>query len=91
MKRHQDEAARILWSDPNLVGAMSSVGLGGARGGTNQGSFRIAMKPRSERLPIDQVIAELRRKFQRIAGLNVFLQVRPILNIGGLVSKAQYQ
>jgi hydrophobe/amphiphile efflux-1 (HAE1) family protein len=91
MKRHQDEAARILWSDPNLLGAMSSVGLGGARGGTNQGSFRIAMKPPSERLPIDQVVSELRRKFQRIAGLNVFLQIRPIINIGGLVSKAQYQ
>jgi multidrug efflux pump subunit AcrB len=91
MVRHQAEAARILWTDPNIEGAMSSVGSGGARGGSNQGSFRITLKPRDERLPIDSVIAELRRKFARIPGINVFLQNRPIITIGGLISKAQYQ
>src|SRR5262245_7067031 len=91
MRRHQAEAARIIWSDPNIEGAMSSVGSGGARGGSNQGSFRITLKPRSERLPIEQIMAELRRKFAQIPGLNVFVQNRPIITIGGLVSKAQYQ
>src|SRR6185503_3774391 len=91
MRRHQDIAAQILWSDPNVLGAMSSVGSGGARGGSNQGSFRITLKPRDQRLGVDGVIAELRRKFAVIPGLNVYLQNRPILTIGGLVSKAQYQ
>ncbi len=91
MQRHQNEAAKILWSDPNLQGTMSSVGAGGARGGANQGQFRIALKPRSERLPINQVIAELRRKLANIPGLNVYLQNRPLITIGGLISKAQYQ
>jgi hydrophobe/amphiphile efflux-1 (HAE1) family protein len=91
MKRHQDEAAQIVWKDPNVDGAMSSVGSGGARGGPNQGSFSIVLKPRGQRPPVDQVIAELRQKFQRIPGLNVYLQNRPIITIGGLVSKAQYQ
>jgi hydrophobe/amphiphile efflux-1 (HAE1) family protein len=91
MSRHQSEAARILWSDPNIQGAMSSVGSGGARGGSNQGSFRITLKPRDERPPIDQVIGELRRKFAQIPGLNVFVQNRPVITIGGLLSKAQYQ
>jgi multidrug efflux pump subunit AcrB len=36
-------------------------------------------------------MADLRRKFARIPGLNVFLQNRPIITIGGLVSKSQYQ
>jgi HAE1 family hydrophobic/amphiphilic exporter-1 len=91
MRRHQDLAARILWNDPNVLGAMSSVGSGGARGGSNQGSFRITLEPREQRRAVDQVIAELRRKFAAIPGLNVYLQNRPILTIGGLVSKAQYQ
>ena len=91
MMRHQLQAAKILWTDPNVAGAMSSVGSGGARGGVNQGTMRITLKPRSQRLPIDQVMAELRRKFVRIPGLNVFVQNRPIITIGGLVSKAQYQ
>jgi HAE1 family hydrophobic/amphiphilic exporter-1 len=91
MSRHQAEAAKIIWSDPNIQGAMSSVGSGGARGGSNQGSFSMVLKPRAERLPIDQVMAELRRKFARIPGLNVYVQNRPPITIGGLVSKAQYQ
>ena len=91
MSRHQAEAARILWNDPNVDGAMSSVGSGGARGGSNQGSFRITLKQRDQRPPIDAVIAELRRKFARIPGLNVFVQNRPLITIGGLISKAQYQ
>jgi len=91
MQRHQDEAAKILWSDPNLQGTLSSVGYGGARGGSNQGYLRIGLKPRSERPPIDDVIAELRRKLAAIPGLNVYLQNRPVITIGGLISKAQYQ
>jgi len=91
MKRHQDEAAQILRDDPNVAGTMSSVGSGGARGGSNQGSLSMVLKPRGQRLPIDAVMVELRRKFQRIPGLNVYLQNRPIITIGGLVSKSQYQ
>ncbi len=91
MSAHQAEAAQIVWNDPNVEGGTSSVGSGGARGGSNQGSFVIVLKPRGERLPINQVMAELRRKFARIPGLNVYLQNRPPITIGGLVSKAQYQ
>jgi HAE1 family hydrophobic/amphiphilic exporter-1 len=91
MMRHQNEVAQIIWNDPNVLSAMSSVGSGGVRGGVNQGSFRIALKPRSQRLPIDEIMTELRRKVARVPGINVFLQNRPILTIGGLVTKAQYQ
>ncbi len=91
MRRHQEEASQILQSDPNVEGTMSSVGSGGARGGSNQGSFVMVLKPRSQRLPIEQVMAEMRRKLARIPGLNVYIQNRPAITIGGLVSKAQYQ
>jgi HAE1 family hydrophobic/amphiphilic exporter-1 len=91
MMRHQMQAAQILWSDPNVSGAMTAVGSGGARSGVNQGTFRIALRPRAQRLSIDGVMAELRRKFAQIPGINIYLQNRPILTIGGLISKAQYQ
>ncbi|HXJ00478.1 MAG TPA: efflux RND transporter permease subunit [Micropepsaceae bacterium] len=91
MSAHQAEAARIIWSDPNVAGAISTVGSGGARGGSNQGSFVMVLKPRDKRLPINAVMAEMRRKFSAIPGLNVYLQNRPLITIGGLVSKAQYQ
>src|SRR5262249_14031776 len=61
------------------------------RGGSNQGSFAIVLKPRDKRVDINEVMAELRRKFARLPGINVYLQNRPSITVGGLVSKAQYQ
>jgi hydrophobe/amphiphile efflux-1 (HAE1) family protein len=92
MRRHQEEAARILLQDPNVEGFMTSVGSGGTRGGLNSGGFRIQLKPRAQReLGITQVMAELRQKFQGIPGINVVMQNRPPINIGGYVSRALYQ
>ncbi|HEY4265379.1 MAG TPA: efflux RND transporter permease subunit [Micropepsaceae bacterium] len=92
MRRHQDEAARILAADPNIDGFMTSVGSGGTRGGLNSGGFRIQLKPRDQRpLGVNDVMAELRQKFQRIPGINVVMQNRPPINIGGYVSRALYQ
>jgi HAE1 family hydrophobic/amphiphilic exporter-1 len=92
MRRHQDEAAKILAQEPNIEGFMSSVGSGGTRGGLNSGSFRIQLKPRSQRtLDVNQIIAELRPQFQRIPGINVVMQNKPPITIGGYVSRAAYQ
>ncbi len=92
MRRHQEEAAKILQNDPNIEGFMTSVGSGGTRGGLNSGGFRIQLKPRSQRaLTVNEIIAELRPQFQRIPGINVVMQNRPPISIGGYVSRAAYQ
>ena len=92
MRRHQQEAERVLAADQNVDGFMSSVGAGGTRGGLNSGTFRIQLKDRDKRpLGVNDVIAELRQKFQRIPGITVVMQNRPPITIGGYVSRAQYQ
>src|SRR5258706_2069964 len=84
MKRHQEEAAKILQKDPNIEGFMTSVGSGGTRGGLNSGGFRIQLKPRAQRpQTVNEIIAELRPQFQRIPGINVVMQNRPPISIGG--------
>jgi hydrophobe/amphiphile efflux-1 (HAE1) family protein len=91
MRRHQAEAARVISADPNVMALMSSVGSGGTRGGSNAGRFMIQLKDRDDRaLGINAVMAELRRKLQRIPGINVVMQNRPPIRIGGYLSKAQY-
>ena len=91
MARHQAEAAAVISHDPNVQGLMTSVGAGGTRGGSNAGRFSIQLKPREERdLDANQVIAELRPKLQRIPGINVVMQNRPPITLGGYLSKAQY-
>src|SRR5258706_84793 len=92
MRRHQEEAAKILQNDPNIEGFMTSVGSGGTRGGLNSGGFRIQLTPRSQRaLTVNEIIADLRPQFQRIPGINVVMQNRPPISIGGYVSRAAYQ
>jgi hydrophobe/amphiphile efflux-1 (HAE1) family protein len=92
MVRHQEIAMHILEQDPNVQSVGSSVGSGGIRSGLNAGNLNIALKPRGQRdLTTDQVIAELRPKFQQIPGLNVIMQNRPPIRIGGYATRALYQ
>lgn len=92
MVKHQQEAAAIIQKDPNVESFMSSVGAGGPNSTSNNGRFLIRLKPRKERkLSADEIIQELRPKLSRIAGLNVYLQNPPAINVGGRTSKGQYQ
>jgi HAE1 family hydrophobic/amphiphilic exporter-1 len=86
MRRHQEEAERIFAADPNIEGVQSSVN------NSNRGNFSIQMKGRDERdLTVDQVIAKLRPAFSQIPGINVIMQNRPPIRIGGLFTRALYQ
>jgi len=90
MVRHQKALAEIVRKDPNIEGFMSSVG--GFSGGTNTGRFFIKLKDRGQRkLSADQVVQELRPKLMTVPGIRAFLQNPPAINIGGMMSKSQYQ
>ncbi len=78
----------ILRQDPNI----SSVAffIGGAS--TNQANMNISLAPRDERaLNADQVVNELRPKLSRLVGVQVFLQSRQDINVGGRTGQAQFQ
>ncbi|HEY4136417.1 MAG TPA: efflux RND transporter permease subunit [Alphaproteobacteria bacterium] len=92
MARNQQAMARILQADPNIAGVMSSVGTGGARGGTGSGTMLLTLKPRGERdLSADEIIRELRRKTEGLPGVRIYMQNPPAIRIGGRQTKAQYQ
>jgi hydrophobic/amphiphilic exporter-1 (mainly G- bacteria), HAE1 family len=92
MVRNQQKAADIVRADPNVARTMSSVGAGGPRPTVNSGTIFVRLKPRAEReLSADQIAQELRAKLSSIPGLKVYLQNPPSLNIGGQLTKAQYQ
>jgi hydrophobic/amphiphilic exporter-1 (mainly G- bacteria), HAE1 family len=92
MAKHQQAISDIIEQDPNIEGFMSTVGAGGANSTANTGRFLIHLKPRSERrLSADEVIQELRPKLAKVAGINVYMQNPPAINVGGRTSKGQYQ
>src|SRR5438128_1611273 len=56
--RHQRAAMEIIEHGPNVATFFSFVG--GGRGAGNSGTISLRLKPKSERLPIDKVMDELR-------------------------------
>jgi len=86
---HQEQLAAILQQDKNVQEFMSSAGSGS---GGNAGRMFVLLKPRRERrLSADNVIQELRPKLAAVPGISAYLQNPPPIQVGGRMSKNQYQ
>jgi len=84
--RHQQEAAAIVKSDPNVAAFFSAIR------GVNSGIISIRLIPRKQReLSADEIIAVLRPKLSRIPGVRASLQNPPPIRLGGRSSQALYQ
>jgi HAE1 family hydrophobic/amphiphilic exporter-1 len=91
MQRNQQAVAAIVGEDPNVDRYMSSIG-GGRAATINQGRLIIHLKPRDERAATaDEVVSSLQRKLASVPGMRVFLQVPPVINIGGRQAASPYQ
>ena len=88
MAQRQKEISRLIRLDPAVDYITSSVG----QGGTNQGSIFVALKPKSERSEMSEIIARLRRTATSVPGINAVFQPVQNLNLnGGRASRAPYQ
>ncbi len=90
MVKHQRAIAAVVNKDPRVIAAMSSVGRGGAATG-NTGVIFLHLRPRNERPSADEIINELRPKFGRLPGIQAYMQVPPLIRIGGQLTKSLYQ
>jgi multidrug efflux pump len=96
MKGKLKEVAAIIQADPAVNTVTGSVGAGGfgpSGGGGASANVTIALKPLKERrISADLVIARLRPKLARVAGVSTFLQaVQDIGGGGGRSANSQYQ
>ena len=92
MARRQQALAKIVGEDPDVESYSSSIGagLGGQTG--NNGRIFISLKPWSERTSdATQIITRLREKTRGVEGAELFLQAAQDINVGGRLSKTQYQ
>ncbi len=92
MARRQQRAAEIVAADPAVAAISSSIGagLGGQTG--NNGKLWITLKPFDERTDsVLQVIARLRPQMAKLEGMNVYFQPAQDINVGGRLSRTQYQ
>ena len=92
MKAHQQRAASIVATNPNVAAFLSTVGVSGPTISGNQGRIFMRLKERSERKQsASEIIQDLRKQLSQIPGLNVFPQIPPLIRVGGTLTKALYQ
>jgi multidrug efflux pump subunit AcrB len=92
MMERQKALAEIVAKDPDVNAISFSVGPTGGSQTENVGRFWLGLKPRSERsASADDIINRLRPQLAAVEGVSLFLQVPQDLNLGGRISRTQYQ
>jgi HAE1 family hydrophobic/amphiphilic exporter-1 len=91
MAARQNRVVEIIRADPAVDYVNSTVGAGGPNPTTNYGRIFIGLKPKREREPASVVIQRLRQKTAAVPGIQTFFQLIQNINIGGRISKSQYQ
>jgi hydrophobe/amphiphile efflux-1 (HAE1) family protein len=89
MVRLQHKLTDVIAKDPDIAGWSASVG--GTRP-LNNGMINIGLKPRDERTAsADEIIGRLRKELAKVSGATLYLQASQDLNVGGRLSRTQYQ
>ncbi|WP_029363914.1 efflux RND transporter permease subunit [Herbaspirillum lusitanum] len=89
MHRRLLQVADVVRKDPDVTGFAMSAGSTTF----NTGNFFIALKPKSEGRTLDasEIITHLRPQVAKIQGVNLFMQASQDINVGGRLSRTQYQ
>jgi HAE1 family hydrophobic/amphiphilic exporter-1 len=91
MAERQQALLNALMRDPAVASVGAAVGAGGGNTTVNNGRVYIALKPKSQRGSINEVLARLRTNLAKIQGITLYMQAAQDITIGGRVSKTMYQ
>ncbi|ARQ01805.1 efflux RND transporter permease subunit [Pseudorhodoplanes sinuspersici] len=91
MVARQAQVANIIRQDKAVEYINSTVGSGGPNTTTNYARMFLVLTPKDKREPVGAVIARLRRATASVPGMKTFFVPIQNINIGGRVSKAEYQ
>ena len=89
MNKRMLALADVVRKDPDVTG----FGMSGGFSTFNTGNFFISLKPKDEgrTASADEIIARLRPQLAKVQGVNLFLQAGQDINVGGRLSRTQYQ
>ena len=91
MMDRQLALAEVISQDPDIASWTSSIGISGSQT-MNNGRFFMGLKPRAERTAsAEEIINRLRRKLAAVPGVVLYLQAPQDVNVGGRLSRTQYQ
>ncbi len=87
----QTQMAEIVRQDPAVTGVVSFVGAGTINATPNSGRLTIALRPVSDRDPVEVVIARMEAATAGVPGLTAFFQPVQDIQIGTRISRTQFQ
>ncbi len=91
MVERQRKVADIVRADKAVDYVNSTVGAGGPNSLPNSGRMLVALKPQSERGNLRAILVRLRREANVVTGMETFFQPIQNINLGGKLSKSEYQ
>jgi multidrug efflux pump len=92
MQRLQARIVDAVKQDPDVVGAVSVIGVSPINATPNVGHLTITLKPRDERRAfVTEVVDRLRTAVAAVPGVTVYFQPVQDIQISTVSSRAQYQ
>jgi len=91
MVARQSKIATIVRADEAVDYINSTVGAGGPNTTANYARMFVVLKPKKERDPMPVVIGRLMRATADVPGVRLFPRPIQNINIGGRISKSEYQ
>src|SRR5437016_3107564 len=91
MKDRMRAILAVVTKDPAVAAVNAYIGPGGPTVTENDGRVFITLKPISQRVGVDQVIARLNKALQPVWGITLYMQAAQDITIGARISKTQYQ
>jgi multidrug efflux pump subunit AcrB len=88
----QAQLSALIQKDPGVQGVVSFAGATGGNATENTARMFIQLKPFSERSEsADEIIQRLRPVVAQVKGVRFFMQAGQDINVGGRLSRTQYQ
>ncbi len=81
----------IIRRDPAVNTVVAFTGGPGGAGQSSGGFLQVGLKPKNQRVSIEDVVARLRPQIARVAGSSLFLNPVQDVRVGGRQSNATYQ
>ncbi|RXT56953.1 acriflavine resistance protein B [Bosea sp. Tri-44] len=91
MSALQQKVEEVFRRSPYVAHVASTIGSGGQSSSLNAGRLFVELKPKDQRPPLQQMLADLRRQLAAIPGIATYMSPVQNLNIGARASKSQYQ
>ena len=89
MRSRMKSLAEVVRQDPDVTG----FGMFAGNNTANTGVFFIALRPKAEgrTASADEIIGRLRPQVAKVQGINLFMQAPQDVQVGGRLSRTQYQ